>query len=126
MSQITLTRPTPSTAARRSRRPSTYVAGTTLVVAAAIYFVAWVLVPVAGVTDPQAIFDLVSPHRGALLTSVILQLICMTLYIPAMVGLIRNTRLPYHAKVWIPCTVLAIGTLGDVADAMDHMLAYAM
>jgi hypothetical protein len=60
------------------------------------------------------------------LAAAILQLIASALFVPAMIALIRSWNLPFYAKVWRPAAVLAVGTLGLAADAIDHMLSYAM
>lgn len=98
----------------------------TLMVAAAVFAAAWFLMPVAGVTDAEEIFRIVTPQRGAVLASAILSLVAATLFVPAMVGVIRRTDLRFHSKVWRPASVLIVGTLGLAADAVDHLLSYAM
>lgn len=110
----------------RTTPRSSRVAAATLVVAAVVFAVAWVLMPVAGVTDAEEIFRIVTPQRGAVLASAILSLVSATLFVPAMIGIIRSRHLPYYSKVWKPASVLVVGTLGLAADAIDHLLSYAM
>ena len=113
-------------AVERTRRSTSRVAAVSLIGAATLFGLGWFLMPVAGVTDAQEIFRIVTPQRGAVLAAAILQLIAATLYVPAMIALIRGTDLPVHASVWRPASVLLVGTLGLATDAIDHLLSYAM
>jgi hypothetical protein len=97
-----------------------------LIGAATLFAIAWYLMPVAGETDAQEIFRIVTPQRGAVLAAAILQLIAATLYVPAMIGIIRVGVLPFSSKVWRPASILVVGTLGLATDAIDHLLSYAM
>ena len=97
-----------------------------LIAAATLFAVAWYLMPVAGETDTREIFRIVTPQRGAVLAAAILQLIAATLYVPAMIGIIRGRAPALSAKVWRPASILIIGTLGLATDASDHLLSYAM
>ena len=105
---------------------TTRVASVSLIGAAVLFGVAWFLMPVAGVTDAEEIFRIVSPQRGAVLAASILALLAAVLYVPAMIAIIRSTDQPYHARVWRPAAILTVGTLGLATDAIDHLLAYAM
>lgn len=97
-----------------------------LVGAALLFAAAWYLVPSAGETDTMAIFNAVTPARGEMLAAGILQLAAAALYVPAMVGIIRNRSVPGADNLWRPAAVLIVGTLGLATDALDHILAYAM
>jgi len=115
------------TSGRAKTAPSTSrVAAVSLVGAAVLFGAAWFLMPVAGVTDAQEIFRIVTPQRGLVLAASILQLVAATLYVPAMIAVIRSTDLPFHSKVWRLASVLIVGTLGLATDAIDHLLSYAM
>jgi hypothetical protein len=105
---------------------TTRVAAGSLVGAAVLFGLAWFFMPVAGVTDTEEIFRIVTPQRGAVLAASILQLVAATLYVPAMIAIIRSTDLPSHSKLWRPASVLVVGTLGLATDAIDHLLSYAM
>ena len=96
------------------------------ILASLLFAAAWYFVPSAGETDTLAIFRVVTPVRGEMLAAAILQLVAATLYVPAMVGIIRDRSVPYAAKLWRPAAVLIVGTLGLATDALDHLLAYAM
>ena len=97
-----------------------------LIAAATLFAMAWYLMPAPGETDAREIFRIVTPQRGAVLAAAILQLIAATLYVPAMIGIIRGSALPSAAEVWRPASILIIGTLGLATDAIDHLLSYAM
>ena len=79
-----------------------------------------------GITDTHEIFRIVTPQRGEVLAASIMQLISAALFVPAMIGIIRNVGAPVTAKVWLPASVVVLGTLGLATDALDHLLSYAM
>jgi hypothetical protein len=82
--------------------------------------------PGVGVTDPAQIFALVSSQRSFVAASVVLQLISAALYAPALVGIvIGEDREPSRPLRW-GATLLLIGAMGSAADAVLHLLAYAM
>src|ERR1700754_926336 len=81
-------------------RSTVKIAGGVLVAAATVFWSAWWFMPVAGVTDTETIFELVTPHRNSVLAAAILQLIASALFVPAMIALIRSWNLPFYAKVW--------------------------
>jgi hypothetical protein len=105
---------------------TTRVASACLIAAALFFGAAWFLMPVAGETDAREIFRIVTPQRGAVLAASIAQLVAVTLYVPAMVALIRDRTEPFASRLWRPAAVLLVGTLGLAADAVDHLLSYAM
>jgi hypothetical protein len=110
-----------TTALKIPRRAPAWLIG-----AAMLFAIAWYLMPVAGETDAREIFRIVTPQRGAVLAAAILQLLAATLYVPAMIGIIRGSALPLSTKVWRPASILIVGTLGLATDAIDHLLSYAM
>ena len=99
-------------------------AGVTLVAAVSLFLAAWILMPGVGVTDPVQIFALVASRRLLVAVSVVVQLVSATLYVPALIamltaaGTIRGTR--------AGAGLLIIGAMGSAADAVLHLLAYAM
>jgi hypothetical protein len=118
---VLTTRPLAATARKASRfAPGCFI------VAALAFAAAWYFVPSAGETDTMAIFNAVTPVRGEMLAAGILQLVAAALYVPAMVGIVRDRSVPYADKLWRPAAVLIVGTLGLATDALDHILAYAM
>jgi hypothetical protein len=110
-----------ATASRTSR-----IASMCLIAAAVLFGAAWYFMPVAGETDAQEIFRIVTPQRGAVLAAAILQLVAAALYVPAMIGIIRDTNVPFASKLWRPASLVVVGTLGLATDAIDHLLSYAM
>jgi hypothetical protein len=103
------------------RRP-----GACLVGAAALFWLSWLLMPGVGVTDTQRIFELVGASRPAVLASVALQLVSAALYAPALIGLAAHPTLGARSDVRLGAALLAIGAMGSAADAVLHLLAYAM
>jgi hypothetical protein len=97
-----------------------------LVLAAALFWIAWLLMPGVGVTDAKQIFELVSSHRELVATSVVVQLISAVLYIPAMMGIARDSELGRTRLVQWGAGLLFAGAMGSAADAVLHLLAYAM
>jgi len=100
--------------------------GLWLVVAAAAFWVAWLLMPGVGVTDPGQIFALVSSQRSLVAGSVVLQLLSAVFYIPALLGLVGDTKLRHVRAVRWGAGLLIAGAMGSAADAVLHLLAYAM
>ncbi|HJZ46059.1 MAG TPA: hypothetical protein VKE41_02795 [Roseiflexaceae bacterium] len=105
---------------------SSRIAGVLLIAAASLFLIAWLLMPSPGVTDAQLILLLVARQRGAVAASVIVQLLSAALYLPAMTSVISHSNLRLQIAVWWPATVFLLGVLGAVADAIIHLLAYAM
>jgi hypothetical protein len=97
--------------------------GLLLAVAAALFWFAWVLMPGVGVTDAAQIFALVSSARPLVAASVLVQLASAALYAPALLSLstvegVRGLR--------VGAGLLLVGAMGSAADAVLHLLAYAM
>jgi hypothetical protein len=102
------------------------LAGASLVAAAALFWVSWLLMPGVGVTDTQRIFELVGARRSAVLASVVLQLASAALYAPALVGVAARPALGSRSAVRVGAGLLLVGAMGSAADAVLHLLAYAM
>lgn len=100
--------------------------GSLLAAAAALFWVAWVLMPGVGVTDAAQIFALVGSQRPLVSISVAVQLVSAVLYVPAMLGLVREPALGEQRSVRIAAGLLLVGALGSAADAVLHLLAFAM
>ena len=100
--------------------------GLMLAIAAVLFWVAWVLMPGVGVTDSREIFRLVGSHRPQVMVSVIVQLLSAVLYVPAMLGMVTDPRLTSIRGVRLWAGVVVIGAMGSAADAVLHLLAFAM
>lgn len=98
----------------------------TLAAAAGLFWIAWLLMPGVGVIDPEEIFGLVSARRGCVAASVIIQLLSAVLYVPAMIGLLTKTELGTRPALRTAATLLLVGAMGSAADAVLHLLAFAM
>lgn len=89
--------------------------------AAAAFFVAWLLMPGVGITDAEKIFALVGSHRGQVLASSVLQLFSAACYAPAAVALVIA-----RPALRLPAALLLVGAMGSAADAVFHLFAYEM
>src|SRR5690349_6199653 len=94
--------------------------------AGTLFWLAWALMPGVGVTDPAQIFALVSAHRPFVAVSVLVQLISAMCYAPAVVAFASHPDWRRLATVRWGAALLAIGAMGSAADAVLHLLAYAM
>jgi hypothetical protein len=97
-----------------------------LIAAAASFWFAWLLMPGVGVTDAGEIFALVGSQRGLVAASVLVQLSSAVLYVPAMVGILSQRKLAAARGVRGAAALLLIGAMGSAADAVLHLLAFAM
>ena len=100
--------------------------GVMFIVAGALFWAAWVLMPGVGIVDPAHIFAIVATQRGLVLTSVVLQLMSAAAYAPALIGLVADARFGFQAAIRLGATLLAAGAMGSAADAVLHLLAFAM
>jgi hypothetical protein len=101
-------------------------AGAALVLAAALFWLAWLLMPGVGITDAAGILELVGQHAARVRASVAAQLVSAALYAPALVGIVAIRRLRRVLAVRIGAILLAIGAMGSAADAVFHLLAAEM
>ena len=102
------------------------MSGITLIVAAVLFWISWALMPGVGVTNPNEIFKLVGAARPWVAASVVTQLISAVLYVTALQGVVGNSRIGHFRGVRWGAGLLAVGAMGSVADAVLHLLAYAM
>jgi hypothetical protein len=104
-------------------RPSA-AAAFCLAAAAVQFWISWALMPGVGVTDAAQIFALVGAQRSAVLWSAALQLLSAVLYVPALLGL-SGAGFSSRGIRW-GAGILLLGAMGSAADAVFHVLAYAM
>ena len=102
------------------------MSGMSLVAAAVLFWLAWALMPGVGVTDPSQIFALVASQRGLVVCSVVVQLISAVLYIPALLGMVADPHFGRLRGIQWAAGLLIAGAMGSAADAVLHLLAYAM
>lgn len=105
---------------------SARIAGISLVGAALLFWLSWLLMPGVGVTDAEQIFELVGSQRLSVAVSVVVQLLSAVLYVPALLGIASHAHLGSHPGVRVGAGVLLVGAMGSAADAVLHLLAYAM
>lgn len=101
-------------------------AGLLLIVAAALFWLSWMLMPGVGVTDAQQIFTLVARHRTSVLSSVVTQLLSAALYVPALLGVSSAISSRSDSRIHWGAGLLLLGAIGSGIDAVLHLLAYAM
>jgi hypothetical protein len=102
------------------------IPGTLLALAAALFWLSWLLMPGVGVTDPARIFALVASQRDAVLGSVVVQLLSSVLYVPSLLGIASDAKPGAGTAIRWGAGTLLIGAMGSAADAVLHLLAYAM
>jgi hypothetical protein len=102
------------------------VSGMALVSAAVLFWAAWLLMPGVGVTDPNQIFELVASQRSSVAASVVFQLASAVLYAPALLNLSATRTAKRRRAVKWGAGLLIVGAMGSAADAVLHLLAYAM
>lgn len=101
------------------------VSGACLIGAAALFWISWELMPGVGVTAAAQILALVGPRRGFVAASAAVQVISAVLYVPALLGIVASS-LGARAAVRWGAGLLLVGAMGSAADAVFHLLAYAM
>jgi hypothetical protein len=101
-------------------------AGAALVAAAALFWISWILMPGVGVTDARRIFELVSAQRPLAAASVVVQLVSAVLYVPPLLGVVARPDLGTRRDVQWGAGLWLVGATGSAADAVLHLLAYAM
>ena len=102
------------------------MSGVLLMSAAACFWLTWALMPGVGVTDSREIFALVGSQRQMVMASVVLQLLSAVLYVPALLGLVADRTLGDRRAMRWGAGILIVGAMGSGADAVLHLLAYAM
>jgi hypothetical protein len=105
---------------------SSKLAGAALVAAAALFWLAWLLMPGVGITDAGRILELVGQHAARVRVSVAAQLLSAACYAPALVGIVATRRLRRQRAVRAGAILLSIGAMGSAADAVFHLLAAEM
>ena len=101
-------------------------AGAWLVAAAALFWLSWSLMPGVGITDAQRILGLVGQRRSQVGLSVALQLVSAVCYAPALVGIVARRSLGSDRQVRWASILLLAGAMGSAADAVFHLIAWAM
>src|SRR5215216_4966680 len=89
-----------------------------LVAAAVLFWLAWLLMPGVGVTDPEQIFALVAPRRPFVAASVVTQLASAALYGFALVGVASDAELTRIPALRMAAGLLLVGAMGSAADAV--------
>jgi hypothetical protein len=103
----------------------TFITAITLILAAATFWISWLLMPDPGTTDTPHILAIVKESRGQVLASVLIQIVSSCLYIVALFSLAQVTQRQSRLTL-IGSILFGIGVLGLCADAFFHLLAYFM
>jgi hypothetical protein len=82
--------------------------------------------PGVGITDAQKILDGVAQQRALVSASVVVQLFSAACYAPALIGLVARPSAGSDRQMCTAAIFLLIGAMGSAADAIFHLLAYAM
>jgi hypothetical protein len=102
------------------------IAGISLVAAAVLFWLSWLPMPGVGVTDAKRIFELVASQRSLVACSVVVQLLSAVLYVPASLGVACDSEVGTVPAARRGAGLLLVGAMGSAADAVLHLLAYAM
>lgn len=102
------------------------IKGVSLMAAATMFWLAWLLMPGVGVTDATQIFALVASQRSLVAISVVLQLLSAVLYVPALLEIASDIEAGRFPAMRWGAGLLLVGAMGSAADAVLHLLAYAM
>ena len=105
---------------------SSRIAGASLIAAAALFWLSWLLMPGVGITDAGRILDLVGQQPARVRASVAAQLLSAACYAPALVGFVATRRLRRQRAIRVGSILLSIGAMGSAADAVFHLLAVEM
>jgi hypothetical protein len=102
------------------------LAGVSLALAAATFWLSWWLMPGVGVVDAGVILDLVSARRPWVVASVIAQLVSAALFAPGLLGVAALARARSSRLLEWAAVILLVGAMGSAADAIFHIAAYEM
>lgn len=105
---------------------SARASGACLIGAAVLFWLSWLLMPGVGVTDARQILAGVAAGRPAVAVSVVAQLVSAALYVPALVGVATLPARVAGPPVRAAAIVFLLGAMGSAADAVFHLLAFAM
>ena len=96
--------------------------GVCFIVAAALFWLAWALMPEPGTTNAAFILQAIAHQRSRVLLSAVLQTACAV----AIVLAISSVTLPRSRLVTAGIVLTLVGALGNAADAVYHQMAYEM
>lgn len=102
-----------------------FITASTLILAAATFWISWLLMPDPGTTDTPHILAIVKVSRSEVLASVLVQIVSSCLYIVALFSMAQLTQ-RQNSLTLIGSVLFGIGVLGLCADAFFHLLAYFM
>jgi hypothetical protein len=98
------------------------ISGVLLILAAALLWVAWALMPDAATNDPAVIARAVAATRDSVRLSAIVQLVASAAFVPAVLLLAGRGSAP----TFVGGSLVLVGAMGMAADAVYHQAAYQM
>jgi hypothetical protein len=98
------------------------LSGACLVVAAALFWLAWFLMPEPGTTNAAFILQAIAQQRVSVLLSALAQTGCAV----AVVLALSSLTPPRSRLVTVGVVLTLVGALGNAADAVYHQMAYEM
>jgi hypothetical protein len=101
---------------------SRHAGGWSLILAAALFWPSWYLMPQPGTVDAAFILDAIAAQRTEVLVSAILQTICAIAIVPAVLSIAPSTSM----LVRVGAVLTLVGALGNAADAVYHQIAFEM
>jgi hypothetical protein len=101
------------------------LAGASLLAAATLFWLAWLLMPGIGITDAGRILisSASTPAACGRRSPCSCSAAC---YAPALVGILATRRLRRQRTIRAGAILLSIGAMGSAADAVFHLLAVEM
>jgi hypothetical protein len=98
--------------------------GLWLILAAATFWPAWVLMPDAGTNDAGHILEVVRANRDSVWWSAVIHLVTSVALVAAVVGIQSARRVSESTWARTGACLVLIGSLGVCADAFFHLMAY--
>ena len=102
------------------------VAGVSWIAAAITFWLAWFLMPLPGTADAAFILEQVGASSRSVWWSVVFQLVSSALFVPALLGLVMDSRVRESVAGFAGATIFGVGVTGLAADAIYHLVAYEM
>jgi hypothetical protein len=96
------------------------------IAAAITFWLAWFLMPLPGTADAAFILEQVGASSRSVWWSVVFQLVSSALFVPALLGLVMDSRVRESVAGFAGATIFGVGVTGLAADAIYHLVAYEM
>jgi hypothetical protein len=100
------------------------ISGILLAVAAAAFWLGWILMPDAGTRDAAHILDVVGAHRSAVWWSAVVHWLSSILFILGIIGIHSDVRASASGGARLGAALALLGAMGVCLDACFHLMAY--